>query len=299
MSVYSESINELESSVKSILRQTYSNIEFIIIVDNPQNKDAIKYLRSKQNFDRRLKLFINPKNKGLVYSLNRGINLCSGEYIARMDADDIAVNDRIEKELNYLKKENLSLVSSNYFIFNQNKGLINRTNFPQSKYKIKKLLEKKNCLGHPTWLVKKNVFKKLDGYRDIDSCEDYDFLIRLSLSGFSFDNLKEPLLKYRFNVNSISRKKEFKQKIISKILAYNYKKKSITDVVWLNMYLQSDDFNIDLRYQQRLESLKQSFYDCSGIKKINYIFLIMWLKLKIRKRFNNLFEVNYVNKEDL
>lgn len=287
MSIYSEPITILEKSINSILNQTYQNIEFVIIVDNPQNKMAIEYLKKIR--DERIKLFINSENKGLVYSLNKGIAECSGIYIARMDADDIAESNRFEKELGYLKSQNLDLVSSNYLIIDQNDKLIGRTNFPQGQRKIKRLLAKKNCLGHPTWLGKKSVFESLNGYRNIDSCEDYDFLIRLSISGFAFDNCKKPLLKYRFNVKGISRKKESKQKIISKILASNYKLNKVTNLTSLETYLKSTDFKYALKQQEKLKQLKKNFPNCNVVSKIKCLYQIMLLKFRIYQKFNKTF----------
>ena len=87
-------------TIKSILTQTYSNLE-LIVVDNASTDDTIKAI--KEIADDRLKLFINDKNYGQTYSLNRGLSLCTGKYIARIDADDIALPTRIEKQVNFLE----------------------------------------------------------------------------------------------------------------------------------------------------------------------------------------------------
>ena len=90
MSTYKEPIEYIEQSINSILNQTYRDIEFVIIVDNPDNAEHIEYIQNRMSGDSRIKLSINEKNCGLTESLNRAIALARGTFIARMDADDIA-----------------------------------------------------------------------------------------------------------------------------------------------------------------------------------------------------------------
>ncbi len=82
MSVYSEKRNELLTSINSILEQTYHNIEFIIVNDNPENNIAKKILEDFQMHNSKIKVINNSKNYGLVYSLNKAISIANGEYIA-------------------------------------------------------------------------------------------------------------------------------------------------------------------------------------------------------------------------
>ncbi|HDL4956660.1 TPA: glycosyltransferase, partial [Mannheimia haemolytica] len=91
MSTYNEPVEWVEKSIRSILNQTYDNIEVIVICDNPDNKGIVDLLNLIKEGDNRVVLHFNERNKGLIYSLNKAINLSSGEYIARMDADDISL----------------------------------------------------------------------------------------------------------------------------------------------------------------------------------------------------------------
>ena len=104
MSTYKEIINHLDKAIDSILNQTIQEIEFIIIVDDPTNNTLIDYIQKKAREDSRIHYFVNDKNLGLAKSLNKAIQLSSGEYIARMDADDISYLDRLESELKLLKE---------------------------------------------------------------------------------------------------------------------------------------------------------------------------------------------------
>lgn len=99
MSVYNEPIDYIEKSVNSILRQTYRNFEFIIVVDNPSNDFLCEYLKRIEVEHDNVHIEINDKNMGLVKSLNKGLSFCNGRYIARMDADDISDKNRIEEQV--------------------------------------------------------------------------------------------------------------------------------------------------------------------------------------------------------
>ena len=93
MCAYNEPMEYICQAVKSITEQTYRNIEFIIIIDHPDRRDIVLYLDGLA--DERIRYHINEKNMGLIASLNKGLQLCSGKLIARMDADDIAFPDRL------------------------------------------------------------------------------------------------------------------------------------------------------------------------------------------------------------
>ena len=104
MSVYNEIETEVELSINSILNQTYLNLEIIIVIDNPNNEALIKKIKKYSEKDNRIKCIYNDKNIGLANSLNKGLKISTGDYIARMDADDISYPLRIEKQVEYLEK---------------------------------------------------------------------------------------------------------------------------------------------------------------------------------------------------
>jgi glycosyltransferase involved in cell wall biosynthesis len=205
MSVYNEKQNWLRESIESIVNQTYKNIEFIIVIDNPQREDLIKIIKEYAKKDKRIKYFINEKNMGLVYSLNRALEYCNGEFIARIDADDISHFNRFEKQLEYLKKNNLDLIGSNVNLFNENGTFYTTNKLLTHKY-IKKLLSF-GAIGivHPTFFGRKEVFKKLNGYKNAFHVEDKEFLARVICNGFKVGNIKDVLLDYRYNNQSITK----------------------------------------------------------------------------------------------
>ena len=94
----------ISQSIESIIKQTYEDWELIIINDgsNDNTKDIILSYK-----DDRIKIFDNPGNKGIVYTLNRALSIAQGLYVARMDSDDISISTRIEKQIDYIEKYNL------------------------------------------------------------------------------------------------------------------------------------------------------------------------------------------------
>lgn len=208
MSVYREPVDWLIESMNSILNQTYRNIEFVIVLDNPPN-DNFKEAQKQIGNDDRVKVIMNERNLGLVESLNKGLKYCTGDYIARMDADDIAFPNRIEKQMEYMKRHHVDILGSWIDIFDESSSTL--MELPKHNWACKRLLTCYNCLAHPAWLCKKSVYCCLNGYNDVDAAEDYDFLIRAVKEGFIIGNVPKVLLRYRSNRNSISKKKCIEQ----------------------------------------------------------------------------------------
>lgn len=206
MSVYNEDSEWLRKSVESILNQSYKHIEYIIILDDPTNINARNILENYSQQDSRIKLIINPKNLGLVKSLNKGLEFSTGKFIARMDADDISHKERLEKQLSYLNQNNLDLIGSNVNLFNDSNGVFHTTNKLLTHKYIKKLL----AVGppgivHPTFFARREVYDTLNGYKLCLHSEDQEFLARVFANGFKVGNCPKVLLQYRVHPKSITK----------------------------------------------------------------------------------------------
>ncbi len=249
MSCYKEKKEWLNLSIESILGQTYQNIEFLIIVDDPDNAELKNIIYRYAMKDNRIRVCENKKNMGLVYSLNKGLEMSTGKYIARMDADDISENRRIEEELNHLKKYNLDLVGSDIVAIDENSDIMPgvAAQMPVSNQYIKYILRYKSCLMHPTWLGKKEIFETMSGYREINYCEDYDFLLRAVLSGARLGNIPEPLLKYRYNFLGISRQNKAEQRCITYFLGRNRKVIDVLSTATINSFPVSTEGKKEIR----------------------------------------------------
>lgn len=230
MSAYNEPEEWIRKAISSIINQTYHNIELIIVCDNPCNKMLLSILDEYKDKDSRINIIRNEVNLGLTNSLNKALKFVNGDYIARMDTDDISMNDRLEKQLEYLKKNNLDLVGAGVSCIDEcEKEITSLNNFPNDNKSFKKKIIYNNCMPHPTWLGKKEVFIKNGGYRNVPYAEDYDFLLRAVNKGFKLGNINEVLLKYRIRSTSISNKNGLRQFWVSQELVKKFKNNTINN----------------------------------------------------------------------
>lgn len=284
MSVYNEPIDFLKKSIGSILDQSIKTFEFIIVVDNPQNVEAIDYLKNIS--DKRVKLLINEYNLGLPKSLNRAIKHSKGDYLARMDADDIAFPDRLEKQLQFLKNNHLDLCASYLVTIDESDNVLNREKiYELSSRSISELLRFRSPLPHPTWLAKRNLFIELDGYRNFHSCEDYDFLLRAKYKNKKFGLVPEYLLYYRQNSNSISNSNSYKQFLTANILKKSKEKIFFFDKDKLEKELSRKNL---IAKEKKFNNAKQFLRLASqnrGINKLKYILYSLFLSPEIAELY--------------
>lgn len=266
MSTYNESSKDLELSIQSILQQSYKNIEFIIVLDNPQNEVIRNVLNRYKVLDKRVVVLENKKNMGLVKSLNKALKVVNGKYIARMDADDISDKDRISKQVDILESDDeISLVGTDILLIDEKNREINSDNLLISdSEQLKKCIGLCNCIAHPTWMFRKSILKDLNGYNEIPYAEDYDFLIRMSIRGHKFYNIDEKLLKYRIRQNSITQSNEYKQLIMTTRIRKAYKKSGNS----VSNYSNQIDTNIDCNTYKKSKEL---YYKIKASKDTNIL----------------------------
>ncbi|MFL0163636.1 glycosyltransferase family 2 protein [Candidatus Clostridium helianthi] len=215
MCCYNEEIQWVKKSIESLINQEYKNLEIIIVNDNPDNLDIISLLTRYLKIDRRIKVLFNNKNIGLVKSLNKALLECNGEYIARMDADDVSKLNRIKKQVEFMEKNNeVGLVMSYAnFIDEFDNKIGEQRNTPIKFEQIKKILMYKNVAVHPTWLFRKSILSKLKRYNECMYVEDYEFLCRAIINGIILETLPEFLLDYRVRKTSICNSNRLFQQI--------------------------------------------------------------------------------------
>lgn len=219
MPAYRENRNQILQAIESILKQTYQEFEYIIILDDPNNIELVNLIRSYEEKDNRIRLYVNEKNMGCPYSKDRGIRLAQTEYIAIMDSDDVARPDRLEKELYTLESNQLDLVGAYVSVMDEDgKYLYNMDNLPLTHEKIAKRMRVNNCVPHPTWFMRKQMYVNLGGYTDMQGGEDYDFLLRAIEQGYKLGIVDKILLDYRLSTHSISRNNLYKQYLMMKYL---------------------------------------------------------------------------------
>jgi glycosyltransferase involved in cell wall biosynthesis len=150
--------------------------------------------------DSRIRIINNVQNLGLTKSLNIGINCANGEYVARLDADDIAAPSRLEKQINYLRENSdVVLVGTGVYIIDENGEVLNSIKVVKNRRLIKKLLLYGNLFIHSSLMVKKDALVGVGKYRSkFIHSQDYDLVLRLN-EHYSLANLSEPLTCWRFS----------------------------------------------------------------------------------------------------
>lgn len=222
MSVYNEKEEELYESINSILKQTFTDFEFIIILDSPQNKNAYKIVKEYAERDTRIKVIQNKKNIGLAMSLNKGAKIATGNYLVRMDADDISHISRLEKQYKVITEGNYDLVCSRYQFIDEYGNLLDKQVDYYEKNLLIKLLPLQNVIHHPTVIIKADSFRRIGGYRNFPCAQDYDLWLRMVNAGYKFFMMSEELLLYRVRADSITNKNRYKQYLTIKYIRSNY-----------------------------------------------------------------------------
>jgi len=213
MSLCREGAVLLKRSIDSILNQTFKDFEFIIIIDNPDNKGAISTIQQYKAKDSRIKMFIHKSNLGLAASMNEAIKYARADYIARQDADDVSLPDRLEKQYKKMIEEHtIDVLGTGIIEVDDNERVLLKRYYKQE---VGDEIKRYSPLGHPTVLVKREVFNKY-GYYNVNLREglpeDYDLWCRWYLKGVKMCNINELLYKYYLG------KKNNKAKVAKRVL---------------------------------------------------------------------------------
>jgi glycosyltransferase involved in cell wall biosynthesis len=202
----------LQKSIDSILSQSYKNFEFIIINDG-SNHSVKKILRKNQLQDKRIKIVTNKKNIGITKSLNIGIKMAKGYFIARQDSDDVSISTRFEEQLKFFKENKKIIMCGTNGILIDNKDffLKNIRRLEKDHTKIKKKLIYENQFIHSSVMIKKKNLQKVNGYQEkFKYAQDYNLWSRLSMQG-SLGNVNNRLIKIRQHNQSITNNKKKEQ----------------------------------------------------------------------------------------
>ena len=205
-------------AIDSIVNQTYKDWELIICDDGSSDNGAL-LVEEYSKKDQRIKLIRNDRNRGLNYTLNHCLEYVSGEYVARMDADDISLPTRLEEELDLLVKSSVDFVSCSMIFFDE-KGDWGEGKVIPEPQKSDFIYGTPFC--HAPCLVKTSAYKAVDGYTVDDKLlrvEDYHLWYKMYKKGFTGVNLEKSLYKMRDDRNASNRRK-FKYRINEAYVKY-------------------------------------------------------------------------------
>ena len=257
MCVYNETEYELRCSIESILAQSFDDFEFIIILDNPNNDLLLNVIYEYEKSDDRIRLLINSYNMGLIASLNKGLLEAKGDYVARMDADDISSRNRLLLQKEYLDShKDISVVFGNAIYIDETGNIIKK-NLKLDDANIRKIMRIRNCVIHPCTMFRKKNVLDLGGYREVFSVEDYDLWTRLLINGNDIGVIDKYLLKYRVRGNGISQKNAYIQRVLVKNIRRCFRKNKIVNIDSVGLIIKciSDDrkkrYNNAIMYYDR------------------------------------------------
>lgn len=194
-------------AIESILAQTFSDFEFIII-DDGSTDDTLSIIEEYQKKDRRIHIIQNKENLRIAASLNKGVGSVSAEYIVRMDADDISLPNRIEQLYAFLRENsNVAVVGSNIVIVDERGRVISKREYPKESRELKKVMFRYSPFAHPAVMFRKKAFLEFGGY-DLKNvpCEDIDLWFKIG-SKYEFATIPQFLLQYTILPTSSSHTK--------------------------------------------------------------------------------------------
>lgn len=208
MSVYNQKDKKkLDEAIMSILRQSFTDFEFIIY-DDGSDIDMVSHLEYYAQLDERIVLISNPVNHGLAYSLNSCIDVAKGKYLARMDDDDISLPERLQVQYDFMEKHpEIAFAGCNANLLDDN-GIWGERRMPEKP-------DKKNFLRfspyiHPTVIIRRNIFEEGNLYNSEEQhlrCEDYELFMRLLKAGYRGVNIQQNLFLYREDRSSYEKRK--------------------------------------------------------------------------------------------
>jgi glycosyltransferase involved in cell wall biosynthesis len=260
----------LESAIKSILNQTFTDFEFIIVDDGSEDRSS-EIVKSFK--DARIKFFEREK-LGIVEQLNFGIEKSSTELIARMDSDDLCDSTRLEIQYNYLKaNKDISLVGSSFNMIDENGKVIMQKNLPEYHNEIEFMMPIISSLQHGSILVQKKAIVEIGGYKTGSLfAEDHELFLRMLLAGIKMHNIQIPLCSYRIWAGASTSDSKHK---IQDVSVYK------NGIYYLNN-IYKENSGRDFNYQYRIGLLEYHRGDINSARK----HLFLSLKLKPERFFN-------------
>lgn len=187
----------IEQAIISILNQTLTNFELLIIDDASTDKTP-SIIKKYQRKDARIKVIVNKTNLQIARSLNKLIKLARSEFVARMDADDVSFPRRLFLQYELIKKDKeIAVVGTDMVIIDKGGVPISKREYPDNDKKLKGAMFRYSPFAHPVVMFRKKVFEEFGGYDvNLVPCEDIDLWFKIG-SKYKFASIPQPLIYYR------------------------------------------------------------------------------------------------------
>lgn len=201
----------IAQAVDSILQQSFHNFELIILNDG--STDSTSQIIEKIN-DQRIRVIQLEQNQGLVKARNRLVDEARGKYLAFLDSDDVAMPDRLQKQVDFLEQGEADLCGSAYYSLYEGKGKTKSSKERYTDADIRALITISSPLCNPAVMGKTEIFKRFPYSAGKDYAEDYSLWAQLALAGYRFANLKEKLITYRIHEKQTSQVRNSETNIV-------------------------------------------------------------------------------------
>ena len=261
MATYNEPIDYIKASIESILNQTYTNFEFIIIDDStkPETTETI----NSYAHDYRIKIIREKSRMGFVRALNEGLKMAKGQFIVRMDGDDIAINDRFEKQLEYLNShKEIDILGGNMLIINESGTVISQRKYPSKGILLHLNSIFRSPVAHPTVMFRRSILDNHFFYDEsFKKAEDTEFWFRLRNNGYVIANLPYNLLNFRIS-GDLAKKRNGEH------FSYNFKARN-KNFSWRYCYVDIPSIIATKLYLAIPKNLISLYYSFENKKKIS------------------------------
>lgn len=206
----------LDNALASLLKQNIVNLELIAIDDGSTDATSL-ILAEAARRDPRVCLITLNENGGIVNALNTALDAATGLYIARMDADDIALPERLERQVEFIRRTGCDLCGTWFVEFGQ--GIPRKVCWPHGEAALSAAMLFQNTICHPTIMAKREVFEIFRYREEYTLAEDYDLFVRVG-QRFRLDNLPEVLLRYRRHYAQATQAKRYEMESVAKSVRY-------------------------------------------------------------------------------
>lgn len=301
MSVYNAE-KYLDEAIASILKQTYCTFEFIIINDGSTD-NSLNIIHEYMQSDNRI-ILIDQPNYGLPYSLNAGLSIARGKYIARMDADDISFPKRFEYQVSFMERNPRVGVCGTWAeVFGSSSGVIKH---PLQHNELKAKLLFNVCFAHPTVMIRLDVLRNNNIEYDLKYANSQDYKLWSELVDITeFANVPKVLLKYRITSSSITTmtdksRSDFRYKLLSGIFMHFFDKVKLCEAdrnikIHFTLGLKDRIINSKVNYTEMNRYFKSivkandasGYYNRKSLKKeLSFRFIsVFYFNLQSRKGF--------------
>lgn len=215
--VCNEEVRWLTLAMESIHLQTFRDFKWIIVLDGSARPDLEEVIMDFKDKDARIYFFKKMERSGLALTLNEAAQHAHGRYLIRMDADDIALLHRVEHQVRYVEEyPHIAFAGSQVVKTDEDGNPIGVSHNPISEELIRRMVPYVNISTHPSMIMRREVFNRLGGYRDLPGGEDYDLVLRAVSMGEHITNIQDILLRYRIRESGETNSRSAIQKMCFK-----------------------------------------------------------------------------------